>query len=246
MSTTIIKQNNMQQLSKAKAILFHLYPGAIIMLGFIVLTPFFMKYGFPPQFGMLLSIVVVAVPLLVVHMLRAKKQENKKSIYELNGYTRKLSTGKLILYALGLVVFALAIWGATQPLNIIITQKLLNWLPAWFTVQDFTGYDKNKILITLIFNLLLNGFLAPFIEELYFRGYLLPRMQNWGKLAFVVNTILFSLYHFWQPNIYLTLILSLLPMTWLVWKTKDLRLSILTHSLLNLVGALLSFGLLNK
>ena len=89
-----------------------------------------MKYGFPPQFGMLLSIVVVAVPLLIVHMLRAKKQENKKSIYELNGYTRKLSTGKLILYALGLVVFAFVVWGATQPLNIIITQKLLSWLSA--------------------------------------------------------------------------------------------------------------------
>lgn len=109
MSTTIIKQNNMQQLSRAKAILFHLYPGIFITIGFILLTPVFMKYGFPPQFGMLLSIVVVAVPLLIVHMLRAKKQENKKSIYELNGYTRKLSTGKLILYALGLVVFAFVV-----------------------------------------------------------------------------------------------------------------------------------------
>ena len=119
-------------------------------------------------------------------------------------------------------------------------------MPDWYTVQDFTGYDKSKILITLIFNLLLNGFLAPYIEELNFRGYLLPRINSWGKSAFFVNAVLFSLYHFWQPYIYLTLILSLLPMTYLVWKTRDLRLSILTHSLLNLGGALLSFGLLNK
>jgi membrane protease YdiL (CAAX protease family) len=169
-----------------------------------------------------------------------------KSIWALNGYTNKLPTGRLVLYALGLVVFAFLIWGVTQPLNKIITDKLFSWLPGWYTVQDFSGYSKEMIQLTLVLNLVLNGFIAPFIEELYFRGYLLPRMQVWGKGAFMINAILFSLYHFWQPYIYLTLLLSLLPMTYMVWKTKDLRLGILTHCLLNLIGALLSFGLLLK
>jgi len=164
----------------------------------------------------------------------------------LNGYKNKLSTSKLILYAAGLVVFAFLIWGITQPLNKIISEKLFSWLPNWYTVQDFNEYDKEAIQITLIFNLLLNGFLAPYVEEIYFQGYLLPRMTAWGKWAFVLNAILFSLYHFWQPYIYLTLILSLLPMTYMVWKTKDLRLCILTYCLLNITGALLSFGLLIK
>ena len=145
---------------------------------------------------------------------------------------------------MGLVVFAFLIWGVTQPLNKIIADKFLTWLPAWYTVQDFQGYDKGAIQLTLLLNLLLNGFLAPFVEELYFRGYLLPRMEHFGKWAFVINALLFSLYHFWQPYIYLTLVLSLLPMIYLVWKTKDLRLGILTHCLLNLVGAVMSFGLL--
>jgi membrane protease YdiL (CAAX protease family) len=99
-------------------------------------------------------------------------------------------------------------------------------------------------MVTLVLNLVLNGFITPVVEELYFKGYLLPRMQVWGKWAFVINAFLFSLYHFWQPYIYLTLLLSLLPMTYTVWKTKDLRLGILAHCLLNLIGALLSFGLL--
>ena len=138
------------------------------------------------------------------------------------------------------------IWGITQPLDKIITDKIFNWLPAWYTVQDFKGYSKASIELTLILNLLLNGFFAPVVEEYYFRGYLLPRMAAWGKWAFVLNTVLFSLYHFWQPYVYLTLIIALLPMIYMVWKTKDLRLAILTHSLLNIVGALLSFGLLMK
>jgi hypothetical protein len=234
----------MKQLTKGKSILFHIYPGIFITLGFTFLAPVFMKYGFPPQFGMLVAIILVALPLLLIHLLKVKKQENKESIFALNGYTNRLPTGKLILYSLGLVIFAFLIWGITAPINKVLAENLLFWLPEWFTVQDFAGYDKNKIAITLILNLLFNGILAPYIEELYFRGYLLSRMESWGKYAFVLNAVLFSIYHFWQPYIYLTLIVSLLPMIFLVWKTQDLRLSILTHCLLNLVGAILSFGLL--
>jgi uncharacterized protein len=234
----------MQQLTKVKSILFHLYPGIFITLGFIILAPVSVRHGFPPQFGMLLSIILVALPLLLLHLFNVKKQENKKSIFALNGYTNKLPTGKLILYSVGMAIFAFIIWGITAPINKVITEKLLFWLPNWFTVQGFTGYDKSKILLTLVLNLLFNGVLAPYIEELYFRGYLLARMKSWGKYAFVINAALFSLYHFWQPYIYLTLIVSLLPMTFLVWKTKDLQLSIITHCLLNLAGAVLSFGLL--
>ena len=242
--TEIAKKSN--ELSKIKTIIFHLYPGIFITLGFIVLAPFFMRYGFPPQFGSLIAIAVVAVPLLLLHLRSVKKQGGKDRITDINGLTNRLPTSRLISYSLGLVVFAFVIWGATQPLDAIITKKKLSWLPSWYTVQDFSGYTKDKIMITLILNLTLNGFLAPYVEELYFRGYLLARMQSFGKYAFAVNTILFSLYHLWQPYVYLTLILSLMPMMWLVWKTKDLRLAILTHSLLNLVGALLAFGLLNK
>ena len=128
---------------------------------------------------------------MVFHLIRVKKQENKNSIQEINGFTDKISTGKLILYSVGLVFFAFLIWGATQPVNTVITERLLFWLPEWFTEQDFNHYATDKIIITLILNLVLNGFLAPYVEEIYFRGYLLSRMVAWGKYAFVVNALSF-------------------------------------------------------
>ena len=236
----------MQQLSRPKAIFYHLYPGILITLGFIFLGPAAIRFGFPAQFGMLISILVVALPLLLLHLKRASEKEGKNHIRELNGLAQKLPATKLILYSIGLVVLAFLIWGATQPLNQLITARLFPWLPSWFTVQDFAGIQKKEIEITLILNLVLNGFLAPLVEEFYFRAYLLPRMASFGKSAVLMNTVLFSFYHFWQPYIYLTLILSLLPMVWLVWKTKDIRLAILTHCLLNITGAILSFGLAMK
>jgi uncharacterized protein len=237
---------SMKQLSKINAVLYHIYPGVIITFGFIALAPISIQNGFPPQFGMLLAIVLLALPVLFGHLLFAKKKENQTKITDLNGYKNRLSTGRLVLYSSGLVLLAFIIWGLTQPLNKAITEKFLNWLPNWYTVQDFKGYSITKIKITLALNLLLNGLLAPYIEELYFRGYLLPRMNVFGKAAAIISAILFSLYHFWQPYIYLTLILALFPMIFAVWKTKDLRLATLTHCLLNFIGAILSFGLLTQ
>jgi membrane protease YdiL (CAAX protease family) len=246
LSFNAVWEKNTQQLSKTKSVLYHLYPGIIITLSFILLAPIAVKHHFPPQFALLISIAVVAIPLLVSHLIVAKNNEGKSSVWELNGYKNKLPTPRLILYASGLVLFAFLMWGITQPLDRIIGNKFLGWLPTWFNLQDFNGYNKETIRVTLILNLILNGLLAPFVEEFYFRGYLLPRMNSWDKWAFVLNAVLFSLYHFWQPHVYVTLIVSLLPLTYMVWKTKDLRLAILTHCLLNVVGALLSFGLLVK
>jgi membrane protease YdiL (CAAX protease family) len=236
----------MQQLSKTKAVLYHLYPGIIITACFAVLTPFFLNYQLPPQFSILIAIGIVAIPLLLLHLNKTKNDEHKNNLREVNGYPGKLSTRKLILYIAGLVVFMFFIWGVTQPLNVLITQKFFSWLPSWYTVQDFNGYSKQAILITLFLKLLLNGFLAPVVEEYYFRGYLLPRMAVWGKWAFVMNAVLFSFYHFWQPTVYLTLLIALLPLSWAVWKTKDLRIGIYTHCALNIIGALASFGLLTR
>lgn len=236
----------MQQLSKTRAVLFHLYPGVIITACFAVLTPLLLSYHLPPQFSILIIIAIVALPLFSFHLNNARKEEQKNTIAEINGYRNKLSTGKLVLYISGLVIFMFIVWGLTQPLNKIITQKVFNWLPEWYTVQDFTGYSREIIIVTLILNLLVNGLIAPLAEEYYFRGYLLPRMASWGNGSFLINAILFSLYHFWQPYIYLTLLIALLPLSWAVWKTKDLRVGIYTHCALNIIGALASFGLALK
>jgi uncharacterized protein len=234
----------MEQHSKLKSIFYHFYPGVLITFFFVFITPFIVIIGLPPQLSMLLAIVVVVVPVFLLHLKKAKQKEGVNRIRDLVVYNEKLPPKKVITYTVGLIVFAFIIYGLTQPLNEILTLKLFYWLPEWYKVRDFEGYSKTIILITLVLNLLLNGLLAPYLEELYFRGYLLPRMETWGKYAPLFNAILFSLYHFWQPQIYLTLIIALFPMTYLVWKTKSLKLAIYVHCGLNIIGALLSFSML--
>jgi hypothetical protein len=84
------------------------------------------------------------------------------------------------------------------------------------------------------------GFLFPVVEELYFRGYLLPRMSRFGWAAPFLNYALFSLYHFWQPYNLPTLFVVSLPMVIGVWKTKNVRVGVYTHILLNTIGGVLA------
>ena len=240
----ILNREIMEQQTKLKSILNHLYPGLLITLFFIAATPFLIRKGLPPQLTMLMAIACVVSPVILLHLVRAKSREGVLSIWKLIGYKEKLPNKKLLLYTLGLVVFAYLVYGLTQALNEIISVKLFSWLPEWYHVRDFEGYSKKIVVLTLLLNIVLNGLLAPFLEEIYFRGYLLPRMKQWGKSAPVINAILFSLYHFWQPQIYLTLFIALIPMTYLTWKTESVRLAIYTHCGLNIVGALLSLGMI--
>src|SRR5437763_556922 len=152
----------MARLADLKIILYHLYPGVMIALSMVLLVPAGIQYGFPPQFGMLLCIILVAVPLLITHLKNAKESENQASIAELNGFTNKLPSGKLFLYTIILLLFAFLIWGVTQPLDNLITQNFFQWLPLWIIKPGFDGYSKTKVIITLITNLLVNGTLAPY------------------------------------------------------------------------------------
>jgi membrane protease YdiL (CAAX protease family) len=48
--------------------------------------------------------------------------------------------------------------------------------------------------------LVANALLAPIVEEIVFRGFLLPRMRTaFGRGDFLVNGVLFTIYHLHQP-----------------------------------------------
>jgi membrane protease YdiL (CAAX protease family) len=84
--------------------------------------------------------------------------------------------------------------------------------------------------------------LAPLVEELYCRGYLLPRLARLGTWAPMVNVALFALYHLWKPWDFLSLVVILAPMVYAVWRTRDVRVGIAVHIGLNGTSFLLGTG----
>ena len=75
--------------------------------------------------------------------------------------------------------------------------------------------------------------LAPLVEELYFRGYLLPRMK--GQLAPLLHSLLFATIHVFTPWMIITRTLGLLPLIFGV-KKKNIYIGMIVHILSNSVG----------
>jgi membrane protease YdiL (CAAX protease family) len=75
---------------------------------------------------------------------------------------------------------------------------------------------------------------GPIVEEMYFRGHLLPRMGHAGKWSPLLHSFLFALYHMWTPWMIITRTLGTLPLVWAA-KRRSLYLSIAVHIAVNTV-----------
>ena len=73
----------------------------------------------------------------------------------------------------------------------------------------------------------------PWVEELYFRGYLLPRLSRYGKWTPLLGGLFFGLYHVWQLFSFPTLFLLGTALAVVVWWKRDIRISIGLHVFAN-------------
>src|SRR5262249_49078928 len=96
------------------------------------------------------------------------------------------------------------------------------------------------VLLALILQVVIDGVLAPVTEEVYFRGYLLPRMGYLGGWAPVVNALLFAGQHFWQPHNVVMIFLHSLVLTYVVWWKRNIYIAMLLHGSANTIGAVLA------
>ena len=82
--------------------------------------------------------------------------------------------------------------------------------------------------------------IGPVVEELYFRGFLLPRMEQLGRWAPLVNASLFSIYHFWSPWQLMARILGIGPMVYAVRWKRNVYLGMAVHCSLNTFAVVLT------
>jgi membrane protease YdiL (CAAX protease family) len=130
-----------------------------------------------------------------------------------------LSKDKIVYFILLFVVIAPVI----KP---YIVKTFFHWWPDQFSFQLLLR-DPTKeagyagIIVLVLFYIILSGILGPLIEELYFRGYLLPRMDRFaGKWAPLLGAFLFSIYHFYSPWENLIRIVASYPLVYTVWKKE--------------------------
>jgi hypothetical protein len=150
----------------------------------------------------------------------------------LNRFDKK---GFFIVMPLIFVIFAFMM----LPYYTHIAMPLREWVRGFdfFTMPEhsiFLGGPNglyNFPSIALIF-LLIGNF---FGEEIYYRGYLMKKTAFLGRWNWMVSSLLFGFYHFWQaeqtwPMFIPVMIFGLM----MVWR-KDIYVLIGLHALLNIV-----------
>jgi membrane protease YdiL (CAAX protease family) len=118
---------------------------------------------------------------------------------------------------------------------------LLNILAQYvYEIVDFWPSDADIPLTNIPF-LLIVFIMNIFSEELWWRGYILPRQElEHGKIAWIVNSILWSLFHIfkWWAVPFMLLKQWMLPL--LAQRTKNTTPPFLIHLTSNGLGILLS------
>jgi len=220
------------KLSILMIILLHLLPGIIMLLIAFVFSSPIIGINFPILLSLMLAIGIGFVPMeLGIIKYFAWKSNNKiKDVILFKEKTPlKISLPQIIISFI-IALFAFLIFAQFERK---MWGNIYNFFPDWFRVDRFNVTGMKFLKLTLVLNFLFNGFLGPFVEELYFRSFLLPRMKIFGKFAPLINVTLFSIYHFFSPWEIITRILAVTPYTYSVWKNNNIKIGIVVHCLLN-------------
>ena len=234
------------QHSLTKSVFFHLFPGLCILLFYLIISPLVTKIGFNPSFGVILGFVFIGIPLQLF-ILRKEGFKVGKSIRSNNAifYKQKIPFWQYIVFLPIFLFYAIIIASFLGPFSEVFLDNYFSWLPDWFT-KSSPPFSQNTSLVIIVISFtalfLIDGFINPIIEEIYFRGFLLPRISRYRFWSPLINALLFSLAHFWQPWNIPQIFILVLPLYYLVWWKKNFYISIAVHCMANIIGGILTFG----
>jgi len=238
-----VREEGIPQHSIGKSIGLHLLPGIPIVLFYALAAPFFIRLGFPPVFTLCLAVAVVLVPVELGAILFLGKRENGNfSLRRIVLYRQPVSWWQFLLF-----VFVILAWSSvvflliSKPLGAFLSKTFFSWAPEWFLNGNSFEGSRPVLLITWLMLMVFGNVVGPLVEELYFRGVLLPRISRLKGWAPVLNAFLFSLYHFWSPWEVVTRTLAVLPVCAAAHYKRNIYIGMAAHLLLNTLS---SVGLL--
>ncbi len=231
-------------------ILLHLIPGAVGTLFYILAVPVVTSLGYPPLLAIYSAIIIIVAIELGYLVYHARTTRQKFFSAEVVTNRERIPAWQYVAFVLAFVVWATIASGILSLVDNFLATTVFAKLPDWYLFKDVinypTLYSKSALMLTFIVAIILNGLIGPIVEELYFRGHLLPRLSSLGRGAPWVNVILFSLYHFWAPWQFVSRIFVVFPWTYFAQKKQNIYVGMITHSILNLISVLVTFAVLLK
>jgi membrane protease YdiL (CAAX protease family) len=229
-------QSQAKQFAFAWMIILHLLPGALAMLLMLLTGSLLKWFGIFPSVPVLFACVAPALFLMQLGFLydQGRRLNGRFSLQGIVLYRdHPMPWWKIFALALPILAWIAFVWFVVKPpVNRFFIQHVFTWMPDYFFDETFLSHlDQYSPTFLRIIGVLfaLSITLGGAVEELYFRGYLLPRMAFLGIWAPVANIVLFSLYHFWSPWENVVRLLGLSPWIFATWRTRNIYLPLVIH-----------------
>jgi membrane protease YdiL (CAAX protease family) len=238
-------QSTDEQHSLLQSTFLHLLPGVLVLVLYLVAGPLASRWGWPVSAGLsLFAFPLGIIGFMLGYLLLQGKRRNGQ--WRLTGivlYRQPLPLWNYLIFTPILLAFSVAAFLLTaQPTQSFLWQRLFFWMPAWlYTPEDLTQFSRTVLISLFLIQIVVDGIAAPIAEELYFRGYLLPRLAHLGNWAPLVGTILFTLYHLDSPWSFVPRLLGFLPTAYVTYWKQNIVIPILVHCMLNLIGVIFVF-----
>jgi membrane protease YdiL (CAAX protease family) len=228
-----------------QALALHLLPGTLTMLALLTVTPPLVRAGWPRTMGYQVAVGLVGIPVMLgVMSWFARREAGRADPLAAVRFRERPPFWVYLAVVVPMLVWAFGLLFANGPLREYLARDVFGWLPP-FLLPDWEPPhppDRTLLLVALVLQLLVDGLAAPVAEELYFRGFLLPRLAHLGAWAPLVNTALFTVHHWWQPYNWAQILLIMLPVVYLVWWRRSVWLSVAMHCAGNSIGALIALA----
>jgi len=236
-----------EQYSLGQFILLHLLPGGIATAVYVLAVPFFTGLGYPSITALYLPMILAVILVELGYLFyQGQKKNGALSLDRIVNYREHVPWSMYIAFPLLILIWGILVTALISPIDNLLLDRVFAWLPDWYALRNLldikTMYSRDAILFTAVCALILNGLVGPIVEELYFRGNLLPRLSRFGHWAPVINVALFSLYHLWTPWMFFSRLILLIPMAYIVKWKQNIYIGMIAHCLLNLIGTAVLFA----
>lgn len=244
--------NETKQLKPLELLLAFVLPSSVAFFGFRMALPWLVNNGYPKvlMWGIVASIMLFTFAMIGFLLIRREAKKLNISLKE-RLLIKKVSK-KQWLICLGIMFIGIILAQAISPyINIFIELTGLsipNYMPFWLDPSinpmetdmevlspNYSLKNNYVIVIVMTVTLILN----ILVEEIYFRAWLLPKMQSLGKWSWVANGILFALYHTFQLWLFPMLVIISLSITLTVYLSKSILPAFTIHFIANFLLSIL-------
>ena len=223
----------------AKSIALHLVPGVAIAAFYFLIRGPLERAGYPSILALMVAIPAILVPVELGYLLfRGRRQTGRFTLKGLVSYRRSLPLWEYFVWPLVVFVVAGLVFTLMKPVDLFLQREVFFWVPTLETGLG-GGFERGPLLITYTAVAIFGVVIGPVVEELYFRGYLLPRTP--GRLTILWHSLLFAAYHVFTPWMIVTRTIGLLPLIFAARK-KNIWIGVIAHVLVNSIDAITGFA----